>query len=330
MLRFLDSRPGRVLRASCSIALLAWLVGAIDWRELGAAAGKFAWGPALAAALLAGLAYPLHAWRWWLLLRAQAVPLSLGWSHRVTWESTFYNAFLPGGIGGDAIRAWAVCRDAPQQRAGGLAATAIDRGLGLVMLVGLAALALGARTEAWTRQAELRGLFLAAAGLTLVAAVAVALLLGLPPDRWPGRVRRLAGEKRWTVLVDLLGRLRATPGRHGAALALSALIWLLDFAAIWVLATAVGLPLPFLETCIAGSVAYAATVLPVSLGGHGVREGALLATLGLFGLVPAAGVAHERALLLAVLVWAVTMLWSLVGGGVLLAGQRPGARPPPA
>jgi hypothetical protein len=40
--------------------------------------------------------------------------------------------------------------------------------------------------------------------------------------------------------------------------------------------------------------------------------------LGLFGLVPAAGADRDRALLLAVLVWAVTMLWSLVGGGVLL------------
>jgi uncharacterized membrane protein YbhN (UPF0104 family) len=73
-----------------------------------------------------------------------------------------------------------------------------------------------------------------------------------------------------------------------------------------------------LETCIAVAVAYAATALPISVGGHGVREGAMLVVLGLFGLVPAAGADRDRALLLAVLVWAVTMLWSLVGGGVLL------------
>lgn len=320
-MRFLDSRPGRILRALFSLGLLAWFVLAIDWSALGSASGRFAWGPTLAATALAGLAYPLLAWRWWILLRAQEVPLDGAWAHRLTWAGVFYSAFLPGGIGGDAVRAWAVCRDAPNHRAGGLAATAIDRGMGLVMLVATAAIALGARTEAWTRDAQLRGLFLAAATLSLVAAAGAALLLALPPGRWPSFLRRALGDSRWTVVEDLLTRIRATPGAHLAALGLSVVIWLLDFVAIWWLAAAVELPLPFLETCIAGCVAYAATVLPVSLGGHGVREGALLATLGLFGLVPAHGPQHERALLLAILVWAVTMVWSLAGGLVVLAGR---------
>lgn len=322
MLRFLESKTGRALRALFSLGLLAWFVLAIDWRELNAASGKFAWGPTLAATLLAGLAYPLLAWRWWLLLRAQAVPLDGTWAHRLTWAGVFYSSFLPGGIGGDAVRAWAVCRDAPQQRAGGLAATAIDRGMGLVMLVVTAALALGVRSEAWMRDAQLRGLFLAAAGLSLAAFAAAVSLLVVPPERWPRSLAQWLGERRWALVADLLRRIRTTPGAHIAALALSIVIWFFDFVAIWWLALAVELPLPFLETCIAGCVAYAATVLPVSLGGHGVREGALLATLGLFGLVPAHGPLHERALLLAVLVWAVTVFWSLVGGLVVLLDRR--------
>ena len=77
------------------------------------------------------------------------------------------------------------------------------------------------------------------------------------------------------------------------------------------------------------SVAYAVTFLPISVGGHGVREGALLATLAAFGML-AAEVAHERALLLALLVWATTVFWSLVGGVVVLAAPRllPAARTP--
>jgi hypothetical protein len=104
-------------------------------------------------------------------------------------------------------------------------------------------------------------------------------------------------------------------------LLLGAVIWLLDFIAVWLLARAIGLPLPFLETCIAMSVAYAATVLPISVGGHGIREGALLATLAAFGLL-ATVAAQNLAPLLALLVWAVTVFWSLFGGLVVLAAPR--------
>ena len=318
ILAFLDTPPGRVVRYLVSAALVAGFVVSIDWRRLGGLHGNFSWGLVAWAALLAGAAYPLHAWRWWLLLRAQGLALSLAWTHRVTWIGTFYNAFLLGGLGGDAARAFYVCRDEPARRAGGLAATLLDRALGLVVLMSLAALALVAKAGALAREPGLRWIFLVALAVTLGGAVAAWLLLRIAPARWPAALRRALGAERLTMLADLWERTRAAHRAHAAALALSYAIWLLDFVSIWLLARAVGLPLPFLETCIAAAVAYAATALPISVGGHGVREGAMLVVLGLFGLVPAAGADRDRALLLAELVWAVTILWSLVGGCVLL------------
>jgi len=327
ILAFLDTPPGRVARYLVSVALVAWFVFSIDWHRFGGLRGDFAGGLVVWAALLAGTAYPLHAWRWWLLLRAQGLDLSLGWTHRVTWIGTFYNSFLLGGLGGDAARVFYVCRDEPAHRAGGLAATVLDRALGLVVLMSLAALALVAKAGALAREPGLRWIFLVALAVSLGGGAIAWLLLRTAPARWPAALRRALGEPRLDLLADLWARTRATPRQHAAALALSFAIWLLDFVSIWLLARAVGLPLPFLETCIAAAVAYAATALPISVGGHGVREGAMLMVLGLFGLVPAAGLDHDRALLLAVFVWAVTMLWSLVGGGVLLFA-RP-ARPSP-
>jgi len=168
------------------------------------------------------------------------------------------------------------------------------------------------------REPGLRWIFLVALAVSLGGGVAAWLLLRIAPARWPATLRRALGEPLLDTLADLWARTRAAQSDHAAALALSYAIWPLDFVSVWLLARAVGLPLPFLETCIAVAVAYAATALPISVGGHGVREGAMLVVLGLFGLVPAAGADRDRALLLAVLVWAVTMLWSLVGGVVLL------------
>ena len=128
------------------------------------------------------------------------------------------------------------------------------------------------------------------------------------------RLRRFGVED-----ADILARAHSTP--LALALASSYAIWLLDFLSVWLLARSLGLPLPFIEVSLAMSVAYAATVLPVSVGGHGIREGALLAMLALLGLLPD-DVSRQLALLLAVLVWATSVFWSLVGGAVLLLTRR--------
>ena len=317
----LATPAGRAARYLISLTLLWLLASRIDFAQLATLRGQFSLPLTVAAFLIAGITYPLHAWRWWLLLRAQGVPLTLHWAHIVTWIGQFYNAFLLGGIGGDAARVFYLVRDASAQRAGGFTTLIIDRAMGLVVLMALAAAALAARTATFAAEPRLRWLFFAAVGITVGSTLAALLLLRLPPGRWPAPLRRLLGPDRLATATQLLACVRTTPGTHTVALGLGGAIWILDFIAAWLLARAIGLPLPFLETCVAMSVAYASTALPISVGGHGVREGALLATLAAFDLLSTPAV-HDRALLLALLVWATTVFWSLVGGLFVLAAPR--------
>jgi uncharacterized membrane protein YbhN (UPF0104 family) len=329
LLALLATPAGRAVRYLISIALLVFLIRQADWARLSTLRGQFSLPLTLVALLLSGLVYPLHAWRWWLLLRAQGLSLSLHWTHVVTWVGQFYNAFLLGGIGGDAARIFYLLRDAPTPRAGALATLVIDRAMGLVVLMGLAALALVAKTAALVAEPRLRWLLIAALAITMGGALAATLLLAIAPSRWPAPMRNLLGPARLASLTELLSRVRQAPRKHTMALFVSVVIWLVPFVAVWLLARAVDLSLPFLETCVAMSVAFAATALPISVGGHGVREGALLATLAAFGLL-ATDAAHDRALLLALLVWATTVFWSLVGGIFVLAAPRllPAAKTP--
>jgi uncharacterized membrane protein YbhN (UPF0104 family) len=117
---FLATPAGRVARYLISLALLVVLAAQIDWAELTAARTQLSLPLLVAALVLVGLTFPIQAARWWLLLRAQQIPLSFHWSHVVTWIGQFYNAFLLGGIGGDAARVYYLLRDAATQRAAGL------------------------------------------------------------------------------------------------------------------------------------------------------------------------------------------------------------------
>jgi uncharacterized membrane protein YbhN (UPF0104 family) len=316
----LQSRPGRILRTLVSLALLSAFVLGIDWARLAATRGRFAAGTVAWATVLAGITYPLHAWRWWLLFRAHGSALSLNWAHSVTWISQFYNSFLIGGLGGDAARVYYLCRDEPERKAGGLAAIVLDRVMGLVVLMSLAVLALVAKAGVLALEPGLRWIFIVSVAVTLGGAAAGGLMLATDAARWPRWVQALLRPAGLGTVTQLLAGIRSAKGDHVLALVASYAIWLLDIVAIWLLARAVGLSLPFLETCIAVSVAYAATALPISVGGHGVREGALLAVLGMFGVLR--GEATDQGLLLGILVWAATVLWSLAGGLVLLAAGR--------
>ncbi|MSU19580.1 MAG: hypothetical protein EXS34_06385, partial [Lacunisphaera sp.] len=60
---FLPTPAGTVLRYTVSLAVLGWLAGRVDWARFGGWHGLDL-SLALPAALLAGLAYPLQAWRW--------------------------------------------------------------------------------------------------------------------------------------------------------------------------------------------------------------------------------------------------------------------------
>jgi len=328
LFHFLESRPGRILRYGISSALLVGFVAFVDWGQFGRLRGQFSAGPVALAVFLAGLSYPLHAWRWWMLYRAQGLTLSLSWSHMVTWIANFYGAFLLGGLGGDAARAFYVCRDAPDQKAAGLASIAIDRLLGLLILLAMALAAFLAKAGDATLASQFRTFAQVGGGLLLVGTVGGTLLLARAPRRWPQWLRNRLGQTACAQVEDLRARTLAAPGVHLWAFVLSTIVWLLDFVSVWLLASGVGLRLPFFETCIAVSVAYASTALPISIGGHGVREGALLFVLGAFGLIAAEGPDRERALLLAVLVWAVTMIWSLVGGVVLVFTRQERAPAP--
>ncbi|WP_438479534.1 lysylphosphatidylglycerol synthase transmembrane domain-containing protein [Oleiharenicola lentus] len=312
---FLSSPVGTVLRYACSLAVLGWLALKVDWRNF-QQLGGLDWTLAGPAALLAGIAYPLQAWRWQLLLRAQELTPSTRWTHGIFWIGQFYNSFLPGGVAGDAVRVYYLWRWQPTAKIPGAASVMADRVLGFAALLLLAVLALGFYLSGVSSQsaAGLQALFLASAGSLVVLVAGVWLIIrGRWWERW--LARWLSVEKIIATRTAILGF-----GRHPAimtgAVALSIAVWLVDFISVWLLARSVGLDAGWLSVTVAAAAAYVAAALPISIGGHGVREGALLGTFALLGV----GAAQPETLApLALSFWAVSVLWSLVGGAVYFA-----------
>jgi uncharacterized membrane protein YbhN (UPF0104 family) len=187
------------------------------------------------AAALVGLAVGatlLTYLRWYVLVRALDLPFTLRDAARLGLVGTFYNAFLPGSIGGDLVKAYFIARDQPARRAAAVATVVADRLVGLFGFLWVVALVGGAMWWAGVPGVAdsrfLHGLIRgcgAAVGVGVAGWVLVGLLPARRADRFAGRLGRLP--KVGKTLAEVwytVWTYRRRPGVVAGVLALTAVI----------------------------------------------------------------------------------------------------------
>jgi uncharacterized protein (TIRG00374 family) len=127
---------------------------------------------------------------------------------------------------------------------------------------------------------------------------------------------RDAAPRRTWRLLQALGALRDGLRRslvRPAAIVLSASTVAMFCASVWLAALSIGVSLPLLDSLLLVPPVMVVMLLPVTIGGWGLRESAMVIAFGAAGIAPDAGFA------VSVLVGLVTMGVSLVGGVFWLA-----------
>jgi glycosyltransferase 2 family protein len=255
------------------------------------------------AVLLAMLQLPLLGLRWCEILDALALRnsrITRTAVMAVTAIGAFFTQVLPN-VASEGMRVWLLARLGCDWRSG-VVSVLIDRGVGVGLMV---AFAFGVLLvpSALTALAGYRSLVLAVYGALLVAAV---LALILTPFFAP--VLQRWRYTRWLATFAIAAR-RVLLGPRGATiLGVGCAVHALTIAIIWSLGRAQGLTLPVLDAAVLFTVMIGIALIPVSIGGWGLRELAVVALLGGHGVAP------ERAL-----------LFSVCFGLVLVIGALPGA-----
>lgn len=300
-----------VLKAVVSVALLWILFSRVDMGRLWSVARTAA--PAwLAAALVLYLLMVLtSAWRWGLLLRAQGLRFSFGTLTSSFLVATFFNNFLPSNIGGDVVR---IADTAPAAGSKTLATTVvlIDRGIGLLGLVLMAALGATAGPRVFSDAGGGVGPGVLWAGVGLAAMIATpALLMPQGLARMLKPLRFLHPEwvdERIARLTTALARFRESPESLAGCFAGAVAVQTLLVAFYLAIAHSMRIPVGFAELAVIVPITFIVQMLPVSMNGFGVRE----ATFGFyFGRL---GLPLESALLVSFMGAALIMLFSLSGG----------------
>jgi uncharacterized protein (TIRG00374 family) len=191
-----------------AFGLLGWVVSR-NWAPAGGAGLKDVWhrhfvdGQPIHYEYLAAAfaiycaALVLTLLRWYLLVRAQGLSFRVRDALRLGLVGIFYNTFLPGSVGGDVIKAYAIARE-QSRRTVAVATVIMDRVIALWGLFWFVAVLGGLfwLSGALEGSAAAQSKFIVFLAFAIVAASSLVwLLLGLLPqyraERFAGRLSRL-------------------------------------------------------------------------------------------------------------------------------------------
>lgn len=222
----------------------------------------------------------------------------------LTWMGMFFNQTLPSSVGGDAFRIWYM-RHHGFNLSQAVMVTLVDRAFGFVALFLTLAAGLPSLFALISDPAPRIAIcLLVLAGFVAWLTVAwLDRLLALLPSDW--RTLWLAAGLARAASFLRRTTLRPDPALPGFALSLAAL--LSQAATAWLVAGGLGLPIGFFTILFFTPFANLAALLPVSVGGWGIREAVMI---GAFGM---AGVSPETALLLSILCGLIALVASLPG-----------------
>lgn len=298
----------RILRLVIGIAALVWLIAWVDWRQLAAAVRRCDPGWAAAGMVLFFVAAIPAALRLKALFHRMDLPARE--AIRLTFASYFFNQVLPTGLGGDVYRTVRL-RNESSGWTSTIGLLALERAIGALTLV-LPAFAFAVVQHGGSRViGELRGHVESSRTTFYVAVFAGVALAALVPilfARARHRVRRVALELLATLrhlsFAAVCGAIAASLCFHG-----------LRLLAMRSFSQAVGHPVALGDMLIVLALTMFASLVPVSVGALGVREGMLVYLLGLYGVPLAEG------LTVALLARLMVILPGILGGLVFYADR---------
>ena len=298
-----------ILKFIISGALIFWILRGTNFGDILTAMETATIPLLLVAFCLHFVGHYISALRWRLLLKAQGVSAPLLFLIKSYMVGMFFNNLLPSIIGGDAVRAYDSWR-VTDSKAKALAVVFVDRFLGIFALVLFALAAVFFSPELTSH------LPLLPVGITLGTALmsGITAFIFLPSPH----ILKSFGELN-LPLANIFGSLirkitdpfMAFQGKQDAlfgALWLSVLLQINVVIHYYLIAKALSFPIPFHSFFLIIPLATFIMMLPISIGGIGVRESTFAFFFATYG------VSKPEAVAFAWIAYGIVLIHGLLGG----------------
>ncbi|MDP6788228.1 MAG: lysylphosphatidylglycerol synthase transmembrane domain-containing protein [Rhodospirillales bacterium] len=267
----------------------------------------------LVAAALLLLQAAVCAMRWGAVLDAIRAPLGFIRALKIFLIGSFFNQALPSSVGGDAVRVYKAYHGG-LSLSGAVNGVMLERAATVVVIVPLVAAFMPIFLGRVDDQA---GAWIISTLIPFALAAIGGLALLMVLDRLPERLMRWRVIRGLSYLATDTRRLFLAPRHAAKALGWAAIGHANVALAILVLARGLGIDVAWIDCLVLMPLVLLVTTVPVSIGGWGVREGAMVFAFGLIG------VSEHSAFALSFLFGLLVIAVSLPGGLIwLLSGEK--------
>jgi glycosyltransferase 2 family protein len=302
-------------RASVSVGLIVALCFSLDMTEFRAQLARVSLLTVLALVAIDLILRLMSAHRWYVLYRVTNPSASLPEMTRITFVSSFLGQALPGVIGVEALRLYSLARSASDWP-GAVSSVVVDRAVGLISL-GLLVI-----VGSWFGPPQLSKIIL------IPVLVALGILLLIAVSTFVPAARRIVESVFPTAVIEKLRHwidnfyscidsFRGRPWILGYALLLAILFQLGRVLLFFAAALLIGETPEFVYFVAFVPVVMFASLMPISIGGLGVREVGLVFLFALFDVMSKAD-----SLTIALLVFLSGLLSTLPGGWLYVKRRR--------
>jgi glycosyltransferase 2 family protein len=291
-----------ILKGILSLALIVWIARNFEFRALALQFREVRPSLLVLSGTLILLQTVGGAARWQAIIAAQGGNVDFLTTFRIYYIGVFFATCTPGGVLGDIVRAWHAHR-AGLIISSAISSVVLDRLVVVVYLVAISIATVHFLPPAIQKQYPI-GLTSALLLVALLAGLGTPLAIRYLPPHWRSRpsVGKLAALSSSMLSVTL------RPFSLAWIFCLTAASQVTLCAAFYALSQSINMPVGFVDFMILMPLVIVASILPISLGGWGMRETAMIFVLGLVGVAP------ERALVLSILVGVLAIVISLPGG----------------
>lgn len=300
-----------VIQLLIAAAILWWILQRPGFTESFATAWKNIHPGWLAAGLLmAGTSIAAHVWRWWICLKLLGITVAWRQLGRVFLASSFIGTFVIGGIGGDAARVLMLTRQFPGSASRLMVSVVADRLCGLISLIIPALIFTLPVREILSSTPVGKAAVHFLWGYLILSSLLFLFCWFCGTEKARRWLPKWAPARDWMLHVsDCFELLRPTGIKLLAAVAASVLMVALHFATFWCIAKGCDAGVSLKEINSVMPVIDAATTVPATPGGIGLREELFRDQLGSLSHTPAG-----PAVLISLGGFLCGLVWCLLGG----------------
>jgi glycosyltransferase 2 family protein len=270
-----------VFAITISIGLMVWVLSGSRLSEFLVVAATTDPRLLLLALSLHGIGLLLSAMRWATLLKIQSIDFSFRATVLLYWIGCFFNSFLPTSVGGDVVRSYLASKHNGKimdtaisviaERVAGVAALMILFSMGVIWLQFFSA-----EESLWKF-----------AGFSSAGFIGVGCVSSARKALWDTALVRTELREKFNRIGAVLLTYKLHKRKLWRILILSVLLQINVIVYYYIIAAALGIQLSVFYFCLFIPPIIILTMLPISVGGVGVREAAFLFFFVPLGITPA-------------------------------------------